>query len=830
MNRTLVLLFALGACGHGGPATFDAPQNQNPDAAIDASIDAPLPPDAMMSSVVQCPTPVTAPVDGTCDATAGTGTAVVLRGDVLGDGTVYKDGGVIYDGDTIQYVGCDYASQPQFATATHVDCAGAVISPGLINPHDHTSFDDRWPLAGTVAGGTRYQHRNEWGKALSTPGNKYGTGKSSNGMRWNELRQALNGTTSIAGSTMANGMARNLDSPDAKDTSEGLLGLVYEVFMLGDSGNVSPPPASCGWSYDMSEYGVYLARGMVTHTSEGINAYAHDEFLCESTSFGGGRDFTEKNVAHIHAIGLDAKDYYLMAHDHTKMIWSPRSNLSLYGNTGEPQVLVRLGGTVALGTDWTYSGSATESRELQCAADFNHAQLGDFFTAEDLWKMATINAAIATETDDKLGSLTVGKLADLAIFAAQPGQLHAAVFGTTTDKVALVIRGGLPLSGEADVVSALGPACDPITVCGKSFQVCASREYAGQTYAALAAAVNPTTDPADQNNAYPAVFCDTTPPPLEPTCVPSRPNEYNGATAGDMDGDGVPDATDDCPTIFNPIRPMDGAAQADVDGDGLGDACDPTPLGDDIDADGVPNMVDNCPESANPDQADLDADQKGDVCDFCPMDANPDHICLPKPSTIGLVRGATVAVGAAVSIPGVVVTGIDSNGFTVQDPTVTNGMNAGVYAYVGSKPTLTIGDVVTVAGTKNDYFNRLELDGAVIQARASGTPLAPIALTVLASQDEAYESVLVTVNDVTATTPTYDCSVDNASCMDTLLWLVNSADNMPLIVYNQMFVGGATVWSNAITAAGQTPTVTGVMNYRYNRRRIMPRSAADIVP
>jgi len=43
-------------------------------------------------------------------------------------------------------------------------------------------------------------------------------------------------------------------------------------------------------------------------------------------------------------------------------------------------------------------------------------------------------------------------------------------------------------------------------------------------------------------------------------------------TAGlaDTDGDGVPDATDNCPTVPNPD-------QADADGDGAGDACDPCP-------------------------------------------------------------------------------------------------------------------------------------------------------------------------------------------------------------------------------------------------------------
>jgi hypothetical protein len=38
----------------------------------------------------------------------------------------------------------------------------------------------------------------------------------------------------------------------------------------------------------------------------------------------------------------------------------------------------------------------------------------------------------------------------------------------------------------------------------------------------------------------------------------------------DIDGDGVPNVSDNCPSAFNPD-------QLDADGDGVGDACDPTP-------------------------------------------------------------------------------------------------------------------------------------------------------------------------------------------------------------------------------------------------------------
>ena len=78
----------------------------------------------------------------------------------------------------------------------------------------------------------------------------------------------------------------------------------------------------------------------------------------------------------------------------------------------------------------------------------------------------------------------------------------------------------------------------------------------------------------------------------------------------DSDGDGVPDATDNCPTKSNP-------EQEDANGDGIGDACSA-----DTDKDGVDDAKDNCPDDANEDQADGDSDGVGDACDICPADSD----------------------------------------------------------------------------------------------------------------------------------------------------------------------------------------------------------------
>ena len=85
----------------------------------------------------------------------------------------------------------------------------------------------------------------------------------------------------------------------------------------------------------------------------------------------------------------------------------------------------------------------------------------------------------------------------------------------------------------------------------------------------------------------------------------------------DADGDGVRNADDNCPSHAN-------AAQADADGDGLGDACDSTPRGPDYDGDGLGGHDDNCPTYYNPSQSDADGDGLGDPCDGSPRGGDGD--------------------------------------------------------------------------------------------------------------------------------------------------------------------------------------------------------------
>ncbi|HHH30973.1 MAG TPA: DUF4215 domain-containing protein, partial [Polyangiaceae bacterium] len=84
---------------------------------------------------------------GVCEVTSGDATTLI-QGDVLAPATIYRGGGVLVDGaGLITCVGCDCAAQA--GGATRVVCPDGVVSPALINAHDHITFIQNNPYNDT---------------------------------------------------------------------------------------------------------------------------------------------------------------------------------------------------------------------------------------------------------------------------------------------------------------------------------------------------------------------------------------------------------------------------------------------------------------------------------------------------------------------------------------------------------------------------------------------------------------------------------------------------------------------------------------------------------
>ena len=855
-KRAFLALVALGALGVGC-----GDDDGMTDGGMDAGLDGMLPdgmlPDGAVPPLFEEPVITSCPNDGLpppssglCEVTAGSG-AILITADVLTPGEVFRGGQVLVDeGGMIACVGCD-CSGPG-AGATTVVCPDGVLSPGLINGHDHITFDNGRPYgepADDQFTEERYEHRNEWRRGLDGHFriNSHGGSSSTEEMQWTEMRQLMAGTTSVFGSGGPAGLLRNLDSATGRQEM-GLMqpAAEYQTFPLGDQGNGDQRRTGGDCGYDFADTAASIAdeEAFVPHVAEGISDAARNEFVCIRE---GANDLVAPQSAFIHGVGLLAGDIAEMSAEQVELIWSPRTNITLYGDTARVSLYARMGISIGMGTDWIPTGSATMLRELACADSFNQTHLGGFFPDEQLWLMATRNTARAMAMDDAIGEIRMGLVADLTIFDASEHADHRAVIMAEQSDVALVLRGGQAFYGDAALVEALRTGCDTVDVCGRAKRVCL--QELGTTLAALTTA-NGCTSPDDcpQTGTYGAVWCGV--PADEPSCVPERnhmggmfpdasvngSNYYTGmSTATDMDGDGIMDADDNCVSIFNPIRPLDNGEQADFDGDGVGDECDVCPIGGDADpstcimvdpndrdGDGVPNDTDNCPDDANEDQADTDMDGKGNACDSCPDAANPGmQGCA---TTVYAIRQGTAPEGR-VALQGLVVSAVTADGFYAQQrmgtPDYAGPDFSGIFVFTGAAPGVGRGDGIDITGAEwLERFDRTELEMVMFTQTAQPEPMplvvAPADIVTGGPRAEALESVLVRVENVTVTSTNPDApmgpfgefAVDDGLRIDDEMHLVS-----PFPTVGEAF-----------------GSITGPLGFAFMNTKVRPRDIADVVP
>lgn len=836
-----VSLLALTACGGDDPVPaptddtgadtpVDAPDggtdaidDGDTDARTDVDFDAR--PDAEPGPAEFCEE-LSIDSDERCEVSPGSG-ALLIRGDILAPATVYEGGGVLIDGGgRIACVGCNCAEAA--GDATVVTCPGAVVSPGLINGHDHITYTDNHP---SDVGDERFDHRHDWRRGLRGH-TRLDVQRDANDYRvsWGEMRQVMIGTTSVAGSGGAPGFLRNLDrSGDAAELGQG--DVDYDTFPLGDTGG-QLRASGCAYP-EIETTDVLQADCYLAHVSEGIDAEARNEFLCLSSEDDGGNDLTESQSTFVHMVGLRATDAAEVASQATSVIWSPRSNVSLYGHTAQVTMFRNMGILVGIGTDWTASGSIHMGRELACADRLNRDHMGRFFSDQELWQMATLDTATALKVDDAIGALAVGLFGDVAVYARGDASTHyRAILEASNDAVILVTRGGDPLYGDTSVVDALPDtdSCEPYPggVCGNEASICVPREVAG-SFAEL----------SSQNQfSYDAFFCGV--PDDEPSCVPARVGEFDGVpTDSDRDGDGIDNDDDNCPLIFNPVRPLDDGEQADHDGDGRGDVCDPCPLDantvdcsapnpDDRDSDGVDNVDDNCPEHPNEGQEDADDDGLGDACDLCPDEPNPDG--LGCSFSIYEVKMGDVPLGETARVVGQV-TATTDNRFVIQVPEGERDAElgerfSGLMVFHGGtlEGAVSRGDVVEVSGAVTDFFGQTQIGGATLSATLETGAVDPGPVVVTTDEldgnearREELEGVLVQVGaaEVTDTDPAPTGGEEgeiNEFVVDDSL-RVNDQFHLP----------------DPAPELGEVIDITGVLLLHRSAHKLEPRDAGDFV-
>jgi len=367
------------------------------------------------------------------------------------------DPGIVYcrDGSIVAVQPANASAPPGFENVAVTQTRGTVL-PGMIELHNHLPYDvlSLWQVP------KAYTNRDQWSAESNPDYHRLVTGPMRilgadpnlvpAIVRYVEVRALLGGTTTSQGITLAKsaiishfrGLVRNVES--THDTQ-------------------LKPAATHIADIDSTDAEHFLARisgsqKLILHLSEGIDAHAHDAFA--ALHLPDGRWAITDNLIGIHCVALTAQDFTTFGQHGGAMVWSPLSNLLLYGQTANLGAALAAHVPVALGSDWAPSGSKNLLGELKVAQAVAPT-VGATLTALDLVRMVTTTPATMLGWDNHLGALEPGKRADLVVLDGQTGDPYQQLISATEADFHLVMINGTPRVGTPGLMKTLVPALNP---------------------------------------------------------------------------------------------------------------------------------------------------------------------------------------------------------------------------------------------------------------------------------------------------------------------------------------------------------------------------------
>ena len=209
---------------------------------------------------------------------------------------------------------------------------------------------------------------------------------------------------------------------------------------------------------DAKDAGHFLARlnnasCLLLHLSEGTDKAAHEHF--EALHLGNGQLAIAPSLVGIHSVALKAEDFAVMQSHGASMVWSPLSNLLLYGDTADIGAAKASGIKIGLGSDWAPSGSKNLLGEMKVASLVSAAG-GNVFTARDLVAMATRDAAAILKWENVIGSIEPGKRADLLVIEGRQNDAYLHLINALETDIALVLIDGVARYGRNALIEDFG--------------------------------------------------------------------------------------------------------------------------------------------------------------------------------------------------------------------------------------------------------------------------------------------------------------------------------------------------------------------------------------
>ncbi|CAN5903762.1 hypothetical protein BH11MYX3_BH11MYX3_21450 [soil metagenome] len=445
---------------------------------------------------------------------------VVLQGVVVLPSGAFQ-GEVLVEGDTITCVGTSCGVIDAAVVQTH-----GLILPGLIDAHNHILFDifDETHWSPIKAYANHNQWTNEARYKALVDAKQYLNGEGSPVSlgcemdKYGELKALIAGTTSVQGS--ANPSDKACFASLARTIDQSGNGLGFDRMQTSTLFPSLTSASSVCANFDSGRTDAYLI-----HIGEGVDATSRDELAKLGTISSTPQCLYSPHTTIIHGTALGDPEMTTLATHGMSLVWSPRSNVFLYGagtdlsKTTDVPLALSKGINVALAPDWSIGGSQNMLDELRFADHVDNVEWGDQLSPQQLFAMATINAARALGVEDVLGSIEVGKKADLMVIPGDLSTAYDSLLKATPADVRLVMVGGVALYGDP-AVAPLGPSspgCETIGVCAATKFACVAQaggtaiNKLGQSYAEIQSVLAGNLAAYDALDASPYNFSPITP-------------------------------------------------------------------------------------------------------------------------------------------------------------------------------------------------------------------------------------------------------------------------------------------------------------------------------
>ena len=367
---------------------------------------------------------------------------------VLEQGVIYIDGGQI-----IAVQPTNAPRPPGFADAPLIRTGGTIF-PGLIELHNHLSYNalPMWEVP------RLYSNRSQWGrhpdyrKLISGPMGVLGRtpGYPEAIVRYVECKCLFSGVTTSQGIALYSntgmhrfyrGAVRNVEAAGDPDLPNASTRIADVEARVAERFLTRLQSSSC----------------LLLHLSEGVDERAREHF--EALRMESGQWAITPALAGIHAAALQREYFDVLQAHGAAIIWSPMSNLLLYGGTADIRAAQESGVLMGIGSDWSPSGSKNLLGELKAARLVNEA-MGGVFSDRDLVAMATRNAARILKWEQALGSIEAGKRADLMVVNGRQGDPYARLLDARETSLTLVVINGTPRYGQPRLMHPFGPGSE----------------------------------------------------------------------------------------------------------------------------------------------------------------------------------------------------------------------------------------------------------------------------------------------------------------------------------------------------------------------------------